>query len=105
MEILKVENLTKVYGKGENEVRALNGVSFSVEKGDFVAIIGPSGSGKSTLLHTLGGVDRPTGGKVLVNGQDVYSFRRITSATAAQADNPKTSICRRTAPQCVSQAP
>lgn len=73
MEILKVENLTKVYGKGENEVRALNDVSFSVEKGDFVAIIGPSGSGKSTLLHTLGGVDRPTGGKVLVNGQDVYS--------------------------------
>ena len=73
MEILKVENLTKVYGKGENEVRALNGVSFSVEKGDFVAIIGPSGSGKSTLLHTLGGVDCPTGGKVLVNGQDVYS--------------------------------
>ena len=73
MEILKVENLTKVYGKGENEVRALNGVSFSVEKGDFVAIIGPSGSGKSTLLHTLGGVGRPTGGKVLVNGQDVYS--------------------------------
>lgn len=73
MEILKVENLTKVYGKGENEVRALNGVSFSVEKGDFVAIIGPSGSGKSTLLHTLGGVDRPTGGKVLLNGQDVYS--------------------------------
>ena len=73
MEILKVENLTRVYGKGENEVRALNGVSFSVEKGDFVAIIGPSGSGKSTLLHTLGGVDRPTGGKVLVNGQDVYS--------------------------------
>lgn len=73
MEILKVENLTKVYRKGENEVRALNGVSFSVEKGDFVAIIGPSGSGKSTLLHTLGGVDRPTGGKVLVNGQDVYS--------------------------------
>ena len=70
---MKVENLTKVYGKGENEVRALNGVSFSVEKGDFVAIIGPSGSGKSTLLHTLGGVDRPTGGKVLVNGQDVYS--------------------------------
>ena len=73
MEILKVENLTKVYGKGEDELGALNGVSFSVEKGDFVAIIGPSGSGKSTLLHTLGGVDRPTGGKVLVNGQDVYS--------------------------------
>ena len=65
MEILRVENLTKVYGKGENEVRALDGVSFSVEKGEFVAVIGPSGSGKSTLLHILGGVDRPTGGKVL----------------------------------------
>ena len=66
MEILKVENLTKVYGKGENEVRALNGVSFSVEKGDFVAIIGPSGSCKSTLLHTLGGAERPTGRKDLL---------------------------------------
>lgn len=64
MEILRVENLTKVYGKGENEVRALDSVSFSVEKGAFVAVIGPSGSGKSTLLHILGGVDRPTGGKV-----------------------------------------
>ncbi|MBO4849124.1 MAG: ABC transporter ATP-binding protein [Clostridia bacterium] len=73
MEILRVENLTKIYGKGENEVRALNGVSFSVEKGDFVAIVGPSGSGKSTLLHTLGGVDRPTSGKVFVNGRDVYA--------------------------------
>ncbi|MBQ1684951.1 MAG: ABC transporter ATP-binding protein [Clostridia bacterium] len=73
MEILRVENLTKVYGKGENEVRALDGVSFSVEKDDFVAIVGPSGSGKSTLLHTLGGVDRPTSGKVFVNGQDVYA--------------------------------
>ena len=73
MEILRVENLTKIYGKGENEVRALDGVSFSVEKGDFVAIVGPSGSGKSTLLHTLGGVDRPTSGKVFVNGQDVYA--------------------------------
>lgn len=87
MEILKVENLTKVYGKGENEVRALNGVSFSVEKGDFVAIIGPSGSGKSTLLHTLGGVDRPTGGKVLVNGQDVYSrsMNRLQFFAAAKS--------------------
>lgn len=73
MEILRVENLSKVYGKGDNEVRALDNVSFSVEKGDFVAIVGPSGSGKSTLLHTLGGVDKPTSGKVLVNGQDVYA--------------------------------
>ena len=73
MEILRVENLTKVYGKGENEVRALDGVSFSVEKGAFVAVIGPSGSGKSTLLHILGGVDRPTGGKVLMDGKDVYA--------------------------------
>ena len=73
MEILRVENLTKVYGKGENEVRALDGVSFSVEKGAFVAVIGPSGSGKSTLLHILGGVDRPTGGRVLMDGKDVYA--------------------------------
>lgn len=73
MEILRVENLTKVYGTGENEVRALDGVSFSVEKGAFVAVIGPSGSGKSTLLHILGGVDRPTGGKVLMDGKDVYA--------------------------------
>ena len=73
MEILRVENLTKVYGKGENEVRALDGVSFSVEKGEFVAVIGPSGSGKSTLLHILGGVDRPTGGKVFMAGKDVYA--------------------------------
>ena len=73
MEILRVENLTKVYGKGENEVRALDGVSFSVEKGEFVAVIGPSGSGKSTLLHILGGVDRPTSGKVLMDGKDVYA--------------------------------
>ena len=73
MEIMRVENLTKVYGKGENEVRALDGVSFSVEKGAFVAVIGPSGSGKSTLLHILGGVDRPTGGKVLMDGKDVYA--------------------------------
>ena len=73
MEILRVENLIKVYGKGENEVRALDGVSFSVEKGAFVAVIGPSGSGKSTLLHILGGVDRPTGGKVFMDGKDVYA--------------------------------
>ena len=73
MEILRVENLTKIYGSGENEVRALDGVSFSVEKGEFLAIIGPSGSGKSTLIHILGGVDRPTDGKVFLNGQDVYA--------------------------------
>ena len=73
MEILKIENLTKIYGKGENEVRALDNVSFSIEKGEFVAIIGPSGSGKSTLLHILGGVDRPTSGKVYMDGQDVYT--------------------------------
>jgi putative ABC transport system ATP-binding protein len=73
MEILKVLNLTKIYGKGENEVRALDGVSFSVNKGEFVAIIGPSGSGKSTLLHILGGVDRPTSGNVFMDGKDVYS--------------------------------
>ncbi|MBQ8860282.1 MAG: ABC transporter ATP-binding protein [Ruminococcus sp.] len=73
MEILRVENLTKVYGEDENEVRALDGVSFSVNKGEFVAIIGPSGSGKSTLLHILGGVDRPTDGKVFMDGKDVYA--------------------------------
>ena len=72
MEILRVENLTKVYGKGENEVRALDGVSFSVEKGEFVAIIGPSGSGKSTLLHILGAVDEPSSGKVFMDGKDVF---------------------------------
>ncbi len=72
MEILRVEHLSKIYGKGENEVRALDDISFSVEKGQFVAIIGPSGSGKSTLLHILGGVDRPTSGKVFLEGQDVF---------------------------------
>ncbi len=73
MEILRVENLCKTYGKGENEVKALDNVSFSVKKGEFVAIIGPSGSGKSTLLHILGGVDKPTGGKVYMDGSDVYA--------------------------------
>ena len=73
MEILRVENLTKKYGKGENEVRALDDVSFSVNKGEFIAVIGPSGSGKSTLLHILGGVDRPTSGRVLMDGKDVYA--------------------------------
>ena len=73
MEILRVEDLTKVYGKGANEVHALDHVSFSVKKGEFTAIIGSSGSGKSTLLHLIGGVDRPTSGKVYVDGTDVYA--------------------------------
>ena len=73
MDILKIENLSKIYGEGENQVKALDNVSFSVPKGQFVAIIGPSGSGKSTLLHILGGVDKPSSGKVYLDGQDVYA--------------------------------
>ncbi len=72
MELLKIDHLCKIYGKGENEVRALDDVSFTVPKGQMLAVIGPSGSGKSTLLHILGGVDRPTSGTVLLDGQDVY---------------------------------
>lgn len=74
MEILRVENLSKIYGKGENQVKAVDNVSFSVEKGEFVAIIGASGSGKSTLLHMIGGVDRPTSGKVFIDGKDIYTL-------------------------------
>lgn len=74
MEILKVENLTKKYGKKDTEVVALENVSFSVEKGEFVAIVGASGSGKSTLLHLIGGVDKPTSGKVFIDGTDIYSL-------------------------------
>ena len=73
MEILRVEHLSKIYGTGENAVHALDDVSFGVEKGQFLAIIGPSGSGKSTLLHILGGVDKPTSGSVFLNGENVYS--------------------------------
>lgn len=74
MEILKVQKLSKVYGKGGNEVKALDEVSLSVEKGEFVAIVGASGSGKSTLLHLIGGVDRPTDGKVFINDTDIYDM-------------------------------
>ena len=75
MEVLKAENLIKIYGKGENQVKALNGVSLSVEKGEFVAVVGTSGSGKSTLLHMLGGLDRPDSGKVYVDGKDIFSLK------------------------------
>lgn len=84
MEILRVEKLTKIYGKGDTAVTALDHVSFSVEKGEFIAIIGPSGSGKSTLLHMLGGVDRPSSGKVYIDGTDIY-----------QLDESKLAIFRR----------
>ena len=84
MEILRTEHLTKIYGKGDNQVIAVNDVSFSVQQGEFVAIVGSSGSGKSTLLHLLGGVDRPTSGKVFVQGEDIY-----------QMDNDKLAIFRR----------
>lgn len=74
MEILKVENLVKQYGKGDTMVKAVDNISFTVEKGEFVAIVGSSGSGKSTLLHIIGGVDRPTSGKVYVDGEDVFKL-------------------------------
>lgn len=74
MEILRVENLNKIYGKVENQVKAVDNISFSVQKGEFVAIIGASGSGKSTLLHLIGGVDRPTSGKVFIDGKDIYTL-------------------------------
>jgi putative ABC transport system ATP-binding protein len=74
MEILKVNNLSKVYGKGDTQIKALDDINFSVEKGEFVAIVGPSGSGKSTLLHVLGGVDTPSSGQVLVDGTDICAL-------------------------------
>ncbi|MEH7275095.1 ABC transporter ATP-binding protein [Neobacillus vireti] len=80
MDILQIENLSKVYGKGETAVKALDNVSFSVKKGEFVAIIGPSGSGKSTLLHLLGGVDRPSSGKVRIDNTDIYDLNETQLA-------------------------
>ena len=80
MEILKVEHLSKIYGKGETAVRALDDISFTVEKGEFTAIIGPSGSGKSTLLHLIGGVDFPTSGKVIIDGTDIYKLNETKLA-------------------------
>lgn len=80
MEILRVENLKKTYGKGNTLVKALDGVSFTVEKGEFVAIVGASGSGKSTLLHLLGGVDRPTSGKIIIDGEDIYNLNETKLA-------------------------
>lgn len=75
MEILRVEGLSKIYGKGENKVEALKDVSFSVNKGEFVAIVGASGSGKSTLLHLIGGLDKPTSGKVIIDGESIYDYK------------------------------
>lgn len=80
MEILRVENLKKTYGKGNTLVKALDGVSFTVDKGEFVAIVGASGSGKSTLLHLLGGVDRPTSGKIIIDGEDIYNLNETNLA-------------------------
>ena len=95
MEILRVENLTKVYGKDEAKVTALDNVSFKVNKGEFVAITGSSGSGKSTLLHLIGGVDRPTSGKVFIDNKDIYEmsndnlaiFRRRSCLSVLQFDS------------------
>lgn len=80
MEILKVENLKKTYGNGNTLVKALDGVSFSVNRGEFVAIVGASGSGKSTLLHLLGGVDKPTSGKIIIDGEDIYNLNETNLA-------------------------
>jgi len=75
MEILKIQNLSKIYGKGENKVEALKNINLSINKGEFAAIVGASGSGKSTLLHLLGGLDRPTGGEVIIDGESIYKYK------------------------------
>ena len=92
MEILRTEYLTKIYGKGDNQVIAVNDVSFSVEQGEFVAIVGSSGSGKSTLLHLLGGVDRPTSGKVFVQGEDVYQMNSDQLAIFRRRQHPAQAV-------------
>ena len=86
MKILEVKDLRKIYGKGETLVKALDGVSFSVEKGEFLAVVGTSGSGKSTLLHMMGGLDIPTGGKVLIDGKDLSSMITHNEEIAQTAD-------------------
>ena len=92
MEILKVQGLSKVYGKGDTQIKALDEINFSVEKGEFVAIVGPSGSGKSTLLHILGGVDTPSSGQVLVDGTDICALGQANAGTSGQT---KLAIFRR----------
>src|SRR5690349_15826879 len=92
MEILKVNNLSKIYGKGDTQIKALDDINFNVEKGEFVAIVGPSGSGKSTLLHILGGVDTPSAGQVLVDGTDICALGQANAGTSGQT---KLAIFRR----------
>ena len=89
MEVLKVENLSKTYGTGENKVEALKNINLSVDKGEFVAIVGASGSGKSTLLHLLGGLDRPTAGNVVIDEESIYEYKEENIALPALLDNDK----------------
>ena len=98
MSIVKVENLTKVYGKGSAQVTALDNVSFEVPKGQFLAIVGPSGSGKSTLLHLLGGVDRPTSGRVLIDGEDIYALNESNAFPSAGHLLPTQPLCWQMSP-------
>ena len=87
MEVLQAKNLRKIYGSGNNAVHALDGVDLSVQKGEFVAIVGTSGSGKSTLLHMLGGLDRPTSGTVMVDGQDIFSLKERKAFQTGKRDH------------------